>query len=137
MKVEIIKLGSILRGGVYEITPLIQIISKDETTLNEDIISFYLGQLKEYVGDRYLIMKTKGIVGSINFNPYVSIKGPFFIINDSLPQIGQKFKCNSGNWGTSIVEEIVSDDVFITKNSVYLIYDKSKFRERKLDDLGI
>ena len=33
--------------------------------------------------------------------------------------------------------DVISDNLFITKNSVYLLYDKSVDRDNKLKELGI
>ena len=44
-------------------------------------------------------------------------------------------QCRS--WSTTVVVNIINDDIIITKNSIYAIHDVSKMRDKKLKDLGI
>ena len=138
----IIKLGEILNihkipGSKKEI-PTIMI-----STDSGELVDYYNNILVENLKNRYTFQKTSGGIIRINggildiingLKPIdgITIKG----IPDSDPIVGKSFSINKGMWVTSVVEEII-DNIIITRNSVYVIHDISKVRQKKLDDLGI
>jgi hypothetical protein len=143
-EVEIIKLGEILRvkasndiaQNVSSRLPTIMIC--EETT---DIIKYYLDILKDTVKDRYDILKTKGIIRQPTLS-YFAIPGSTSVpitgvLHEGHPIIGHAFFLKNSVWHSSEVLEVIGEDVIITRNSVYLLYSKSKSRDKKLKDLGI
>lgn len=148
-EVEIFKIGSILPN----------IISKND--INEGkregkdtimfvfnggpIFDYYVDILKKECGDTYKYLRTdKTIVGTpdnfksslLGYKRKDSIKG-IHIEDPKVGQIYEFFSVNIGYWQTSSVVKVVTEDIFITKNSVYAIHDTSKLRDKKLNDLGI
>lgn len=143
-EVEIIKLADVMK-----MTPpqtLLMTVEEDDP-----IISHYLSILRDHCVQhypQYSFMKTKGIVRSSAENKYFS-GSPFSNppnmrahkhitgISDGDPTIGQSFTVNNSSWQTSKIELIISDNILITKNSVYAIHDVSTLRDQKLKGLGI
>lgn len=134
-KVEIIKISDILglsNGKTFLIA-----------TDSGNIVDYYNNILIDYIGDKYKIQKTGGgiisqpetinniIRGKISKGEY--IKG----IVDNDPKIGESFTINGRSWGTSIVSEIIDNNIIITKNSVYAINNDSIFRDKQIKKLGI
>lgn len=143
MEVELIKIGEIMKQPSHT---LIMLADEDEPA-----ISHYISILKEHCEKNYpdyKFMKTKGIIRSSGENNYWSgnpFSNPPNMVahrhlrgtSDSSPVIGQAFTINNSSWHTSPVEIIISDNIIITKNSVYAIHDASIMRDQKLKDLGI
>ena len=134
-EVEILKIGKILppiKGNkstamvVYDCGP---------------IYDYYVNILKEECKNDYSFLKTEKSIISDRFSTRVagrigeghSYVGKF----DDDPQVGKSFTLNNGSWGTSVVINIIDEDIIITKNSIYAIHNISKMRDKKLKDLGI
>lgn len=137
-EVEIIKLGDVMK--MTGSGTLIMTVEEDDPT-----IIHYLNILRDYkyYAPKYSFMKTKGIVRSSAENNYFS-GTPFSNPNkhrigipDGDPIIGQSFTINNSSWCTSRIEIIISDNILITKNSVYAIHNNLIMRDQKLKDLGI
>lgn len=134
-EVEILKIGTILpdiKDG-REFTIMV--------VYNGGLIfDYYVKILREKCGDEYKYLKTdKSIVGTpsvFRSSLLGSVKAPSLKgIPDGDPMVGQSYSID-GNWHTSTVNRIVDEDILITKNSVYVIHDVSKLRDKKLQDLG-
>src|ERR1035437_2771630 len=144
-RVYIIKLGNVLSplnmlpGGSGDKKATIMLVEEDSIVGLQDIIGYYISVLRDSVKDRYILMKTKGIVRQPNLNGdwFNTPSMPVIGVSDGDPIIGSAFTINNSHWHTSSVLEIIEEDIFITKNSVYLIYNKSKERDKKLKNLGI
>lgn len=130
-EIEIVKIAEIFRTVnkphiMYEETPRTK---------------FYVKKLIDFVNDNYTnyqAIKSMGIIrqpylDSLNYLKRSKLTG----IPDGDPIIGKPFTINNSSWHTSAVVDIISNDLFITKNSVYLLYDKSIDRDNKLRELGI
>ena len=134
-EVEILKIGTILpdiKGG-REFTIMV-------VYNGGPIFDHYVTILKEKCVDEYKYLKTdKVIVGTpsvFRSSLLGSVKVPSLKgIPDGDPMVGQSYSID-GNWHTSTVNRIVDEDILITKNSVYVIHDVSKLRDKKLQDLG-
>ena len=132
-EVEILKIGTILpdiKGG-REFTIMV-------VYNGGPVFDYYVNILKEKCGDEYKYLKTdQAIVGNtskfnLNKNKIeTTLKG----IQNDVPVVGQIFTI--GYWHTSTVMKIIDEDILITRNSVYVIHDVSKLREKRLNDLGI
>jgi hypothetical protein len=122
MEIEIIKLGTIINNKTI-------LIVND----GDSIFNHYIDILRRnYKGDCSFLKSTKEIVGS-TFEPMQNLK----LIGELLesPVVGKSFSL--GSWYSSVVEEIIEEDIIITKNSVYALYNQSKLRNNKLENLGI
>lgn len=134
-KVEVIKIGEILR--LNQKVPLIMIIKE-----SNPIESHYINKLKNAIGDRYNILNTDGIIRPSGSN-FVSSKilsdssKNIYGVSDGDPIVGRAYTINNSLWHTSKIEEVIDTDLFITKNSVYALYNKSNMRENTLRDIGI
>lgn len=134
-EVEILKIGKILppiKGNkstamvVYDCGP---------------IYDYYVNILKEECKNDYSFLKTEKSIISDRFSTRVagrigeghSYVGKF----DDDPQVGKSFTLGNGSWSTTVVVNIINDDIIITRNSIYAIHDVSKMRDKKLKDLGI
>lgn len=92
---------------------------------------YYVNILTKNCGGDYKFIKTeKLIIGELAHPGSVQ---KF----DIEPEVGKSFTINNGSWRTSTVMKIVSDSVFLTKNSAYAIHEVDKLRHQKLNDLGI
>jgi hypothetical protein len=123
MEIEIIKLGTIINNKTI-------LIVND----GDSIFNHYIDILRSnYKGDCSFLKSTKEIVGSTFKWPIQNLK----LIGElnGKPVVGKSFSL--GSWYSSVVEEIIEEDIIITKNSVYVLYNKSKLRNNKLEDLGI
>lgn len=133
-EVQIIKIGQIL-GSINGGLPTLMV---DENT---DISKYYVDILRENVKDTYIIMRTTGIITQPSFSNYNTFAGitknPLVGISDGPPIIGQSYTINNSSWHTSSVIDIIDGNLLVTKNSVYLIYNKSEERDKKLNILGI
>lgn len=119
-KVEILKIGTIIPETI-----LMVVVD------GGPVYDYYIDILRKSCGNDYKYLKTeKLIVGAVSHPKSVQ---KF----DSEPEVGKAFTINNGSWQTSTVTRIVSDSVFITKNSVYAIHEVDKLRHQKLNDLGI
>jgi hypothetical protein len=135
-EVEILKIGTILpdiKGG-REFTIMV-------VYNGGPIFDHYVSILREKCGDEYKYLKTdKAIVGTpsvfrsslLGSVKVTSLKG----LSDGDPIVGQSYTINNSSWYTSKVDRIVDEDILITRNSVYVIHDISKLRDKKLQDLG-
>lgn len=130
-KVEIIKIAEIFRSAnkphiMYEETPRTKL---------------YVGKLIDFVNENYTnyaAIKSMGVIrqphfDSLNYLKRTTLTG----VPDGNPIVGKPFTINNSSWHTSVVVDVISDNLFITKNSVYLLYDKSVDRDNKLKELGI
>jgi hypothetical protein len=144
-EVEIIKLGDVMKmtPSTTDFSQNILIMTVEE---DDAVISHYLTILRDHCAQhcpQYSFMKTKGIVRSsgadnYSFGPIHSMIGKHRIgVSDGSPIVGQPFTINNNNWHTSKIELIISDNILITKNSVYAIHNNSVMRDQKLKDLGI
>jgi hypothetical protein len=132
-EVEILKIGTILpdiKGG-REFTIMV-------VYNGGPIFDYYVNILKEKCGNEYKYLKTDqaiiGTVSKFNLNKNkieTTLKG----IQNDVPVVGQIFTI--GYWHTSTVMKIIDENILITRNSVYVIHDVSKLREKRLNDLGI
>lgn len=147
MKVEVIKLGSIINAfnPPEERSKLKPTILLVEETEDDTVTSYYLSILKEYCKDKFSTIKTSnGIVRSSGEDsPAIwagglSMKRPKHISgkSDGLPEVGKSYTIDNGHWGTSKVN-IILDNIIFTNNSVYVIHSVSELRDRKLSELGI
>jgi hypothetical protein len=144
-EVEILKIGSIIpairsgkgivdEGNKESISTIMVVFDGGH------IFDHYVSILKEKCGDEYKYLKTaQSIVGTPNNrpdrfskfdNPSDTLKG----IQNDKPEIGKSYGVE--NWYSSTVNRIVDEDILITRNSVYVIHDVSKLRDKKLQDLG-
>jgi hypothetical protein len=125
MEIEIIKLGTIINNKTI-------LIVND----GDSIFNHYIDILrKNYKGDCSFLKTTKEIIGGpFNFLPGKSNKKLIGELLES-PVVGKSFSL--GSWYSSSVEEIIEEDIIITKNSVYALYNQSKLRNNKLENLGI
>lgn len=134
-EVEILKIGTILpdiKGG-REFTIMV-------VYNGGPVFDHYVNILKEKCGNDYKYLKTdQSIVGSINnaskFSKFDKPSNTLKGIQNADPVVGQSY--GVGNWYTSTVNRIIDENILITRNSVYAIHDVSKFREKRLNDLGI
>jgi hypothetical protein len=123
MEIEIIKLGTIISNKTI-------LIVND----GDSIFNHYIDILRRnYKGDCSFLKTTKEIIGG-NFLPGKSNKKLIGELLES-PVVGKPIYL--GSWYSSVVEEIIEEDIIITKNSVYVLYNKSKLRNNKLENLGI
>jgi hypothetical protein len=138
-EVEIIKIGQIVRQPDSRF--IIMTVEEDDST-----ISHYLSILRDYASGylpNYSLLKTQGIIrpsaedkyGSLP--PWSSEKKHLRGISDGDPIIGQSFTINNSSWHTSRIENIINDNILLTKNSVYAIHTLSTMRDQKLKNLGI
>lgn len=121
MEIEIIKLGTIISNKTI-------LIVND----GDSIFNHYIDILrKNYKGDCSFLKSTKEIIGGpFNFLPGKSNKKLIGELLES-PVVGNPISL--GSWYKYIIEE----DIIITKNSVYALYNQSKLRNNKLENLGI
>lgn len=143
-EVEILKIGKIIPDviskwesseGKKEGKDTIMIVHNDSP-----VFDHYVSILREKCGDEYKYLKThKSIVGSpevfksslLGNQKSDTIKG----IQNEEPEIGKSYGVE--NWYSSTVIKIIDEDILITRNSVYVIHNVSKIRDKKLNDLGI
>lgn len=142
MKVEVIKLGSVVTAFNTKSKPTILLV---EETEDDTVTSYYLSILKEYCKDKFSTIKTSyGIVRSSGedstaiWTGGLPTKRPKHISgkSDGLPEIGKSYTIDNGHWGTSRVN-IIIDNIIFTNNSIYAIHSASELRDRKLNELGI
>jgi hypothetical protein len=111
--IEIIKIGEIMGD---------MILLKSEDPKLEYYINILVNNC-----NLYKYQKTQGIIRSKSYSG----------IPDFEPTIGESFTLDNSEFWTSVVTLIVSENVIITRNSVYALHDKSKLRQKKLNELGI
>ena len=131
-EVEILKIGSILPSVKEGDKSTIMVVFN-----GGPIFDHYVEILKKKCGDKYNYLRTdKAIVGTIEIGSLSHKKSDIMrgIQNDE-PKIGTSY--GVGNWYTSIVNDIIDDNILITRNSVYVIHDISKIREKRLNNLEI
>jgi hypothetical protein len=124
-EVEILKIGSIIPDFT------IMVINDAGS-----IFDYYISILREECGGEYKYLKThKNIIGGpYSYRPGKNDSRVVGKLDGELV-IGMSFSI--GNWHSSVVEKIVSNNIVITKNSVYAIHSLSDFRNDKLNKLGI
>ncbi len=148
-EVEILKIGSIIpsiRSRTFESLIVDEGNKESIATImvvrnGGPVFDHYVSILREKCGDEYKYLKTdQSIVGTPNNRssrfskfdkPSDTLKG---MQNDE-PEIGKSYGVE--NWYSSTVNEIIDEDILITRNSVYAIHNVSKLRDKKLNDLGI
>lgn len=137
-EVEILKIGSIIPTK-----------GKDTIMVVFDggpLFDHYVKVLKEKCNNEYRYLKgyqstvgtpeqfRSSLLGRVKVD---RIKG----IQLSEPKIGYPYfiegSKSESNWHTSEVKRIIDDNILITINSVYVIHDVSKLRDKILNDLGI
>jgi len=117
--VRVIKIGSIVGEYILVVDP------NAIKGIDSDTISDYINFLKENNPTDYKVMATSGILTRL------------WDINGKLrhkPEVGFPFML--GSFHTTEITYIIGD-LFLTKNSLYLIYSKSIDRDKKLTKLGI
>jgi len=152
-EVHIIKIGEII-GPIGERKAYLMV---DE---DDDINKYYVNIVREHFKDTHMIMKSSGIIrqptwssythmimkssGIIrqptwsSYNTFVGMtERPVIGIPDGEPIIGKSFTINNSSWHTSEVKKIIENDILVTRNSVYLLYNKSNHRDRIIKDLGV
>jgi hypothetical protein len=140
--VEVIKIGEVIRS-IWKDGETIDLSERLIMTISEDInnVSFYyLSKLKEYCQSNNIsTVDGKGIVPSTGsvFSKHIRTNKNIFGIEDAPLVIDQSYTISNGAWHSSKVKSIISEYMFITKNSVYAIHDLSIMRSEKLKDLGI
>lgn len=134
IEVEILKIGTIIPSTKEDKHTIMVVFNGGH------IFDHYVGVLKEKCGDKYNYLRTdKAIVGTpekfrsslVGHKKLDRIKG---FQNDE-PKIGVSYGVQ--DWYTSTVNDIIDGNILITRNSVYVINDISKVREKRLNDLGI
>jgi hypothetical protein len=139
-KVKIIKLGTIIRTDRADnkslptimITDAHKDISDSELVINREIVIHCLSILKEKTEGRYNILRSSGIVIQRD-----RFGGGTYIpegIADSDPMVGESFSINR-DFHTSKLDELIGHNIIITKNSVYLLYNKELERDVKINNL--
>ena len=139
-EVEIIKIGEVIKQ--QDSRYIVMTIEEDDSIISHDLSIF-----REYVSEylpNYSLLKTQGIIRSSGENRYFSGFPPTLSdhkhlrgVSDGDPIIGQSFTINNSSWHTSKVENIINDNILLTKNSVYVIHSLSVMRDQKLKNLGI
>lgn len=152
-EVEILKLGNIM-----PITPISGSRLYDTSQFRNQtimivsdggpIFDHYIYILRKECESSYSFLKTtKSIVGGpFSYRPHMIVNNlrssgnslidtPLVGELDGELVIGMSFAV--GNWHSSVVEKIISNNIVITKNSVYAIHSLSEFRNDKLNKLGI
>lgn len=122
-KIEIIKIAEII--GRFSGKPQISYEITDKTKHG-------ISQLISYIRsnwDDYTLIESSSIRQPMNRT--------IFGYPDGDPVVGKSFTINGGSWWTSEVTDIVNQNIIITRNSVYFLYDKSIERNNKLMELGI
>lgn len=135
-EVEIIKIGEIVRQP--ESRFIIMTVEEDDSTISH-YLSIFRDYAKHYLPN-YSLLKTQGIIRSSGEDRYFSGRDSHKHrsgISDGDPIIGQSFTINNGSWHTSRIENIINDNILLTKNSVYAIHNLSTMRDQKLKNLGI
>lgn len=134
MTVKIIKIGSVV---------------KSFTKGQSDLIELYRGSINDYYIDiikRYSISENESLFEFIYSNKdSVNIKYSELDIKlHKFPKVGENTTgiilksnqyCGSIQWSSTTVNYIIDDKIFITKNSVYAIYDLSEVRDSKINKL--
>ncbi len=133
-EVHIIKIGEII-GPIGERKAYLMV---DE---DDDINKYYVNIVREHFKDTHMIMKSSGIIRQPTWSSYNTFVGmterPVIGIPDGEPIIGKSFTINNSSWHTSEVKKIIENDILVTRNSVYLLYNKSNHRDRIIKDLGV
>ena len=141
-EVEVLKIGTIIQpvriNGMYDtsIKPTAMVVYDAGS-----IYDYYINILREECKNDYSFLKTAKSIISDRFSTRVVGKigeGHSYIGKyDDPPQVGKSFTLNNGGWNTTVVINIIDEDIIITKNSIYAIHNISKMRHKKLKDLGI
>ena len=106
---------------------------------DDEIYNHYLSIIIDLYKDDYIFQKsTKQIIdmGS-SFNPIFYDRYPFEcdIELENKPEIGKSISIPG--WRSSIITNIVDNNIIFTLNSVYVLHSISDLRDKKLKDLGI
>lgn len=148
MEVEIIKIGSVvsptpIAARVYDTSQFSRkniLLASDGGSLYEHYISLLV---KNCSSDKYnFIESQKVIIGepwslTVHKTKVSQLSDVLKGTSDGDPLIGKPYSISGGFWKTTEVIEVISDCVFITKNSVYAIHDIMNFRNRKIGELGV
>lgn len=151
-EVEILKIGSIVpivpiwATTIKRTTDLYDTLPFAKPTImvvcdGSPIFDYYVSMLKEHCDEYKFLNTAQNIVGKITTfrsslignQPTDILKG----ISDGHPIVGKPYTLNNSGWHTSSIEKVIDDCIIITKNSVYAIHNLSKFREQKLNNIGI
>jgi hypothetical protein len=119
--IEILKIGDIVAGSIYLL---------DVDTISDDrklIVSIAIDSLIEEIKTDFFY---KTVPKSLNIK-----QEPRIGILDGIPTVGDSITINKYTWVTSTVQYIITNNIFITKNSVYLLIDKSMLRDDKLNKI--
>jgi hypothetical protein len=136
-KVEVLKIGTVISpvriNGMYDTSfkPTAMVVYDAGS-----IYDYYVNILREECKNDYNFLKTEKSIISDRFSTRVARNGDFGKY-DGPPQVGKSFTLGNGSWSTTVVVNIINDDIIITRNSIYAIHDVSKMRDKKLKDLGI
>lgn len=134
--VEIIKIGNIIGPNSFPFhnkgDNKIILVATD----GDSIYNYYLNLLITNKPD-YKYQKTQQAIVGYPYNLFNHKVKKIFGKPDSVPIIGQSYTLDNSKWHTSKVEDVVTDCVIITKNSIYAIHDISKIRAKKITDLGL
>lgn len=134
--VEIIKIGNIIGPNSFPFhnkgNDKIILVATD----GDSIYNYYLNLLTTNKPE-FRYQKTQQALVGHPYNLFNHKSKKTFGKPDSDPIIGQSYTLNNSEWHTSKVEDVISDCVIITKNSIYAIHDISKIRSKKITDLGL
>ena len=141
-EVEVLKIGSIISpvriNGMYDTSfkPTAMVVHGAGS-----VYDYYVNILREECKNDYSFLKTDKSIILDRFSTWSGGKigeGHSYIGKyDGPPQVGKSFTLGNGSWSTTVVVNIINDDIIITRNSIYAIHDVSKMRHKKLKDLGI
>lgn len=117
-KIDLIKLGLID-------DKIIQVNSKS----SDNLYNFYIEKLKNIPNYQVIEVSDFSCVGKFNMGQVVTGKP------DYEPTIGESFCMNNWTFHTSGVKDIIDDIFLITRNSVWVIHDKSDVRNEILEKI--
>lgn len=147
-EVKLIKIGDILKSGhgLYKDVSIGQSVLSFISVNRQGIDTDYLREKFDSIFEcgYYPFVKgydTSSIYDYGVFDQDNTIKNGFIDDNlqlevDSVFRFSPKDGTNY-SWSTSKINYVISDDIFITRNSVYLIYDSILVRQDRLKKLGI
>jgi len=140
-EVHIIKIGEVIRLPSTNRKVSTPMLATVEEYIFGKNIKHYIDILREATKGRYNLMKTNGIIRQPTLSLFNTFTGPsekeLIGISDGNPIVGKSFTINNSSWHTSEVIEIIDENIIITRNSVYLLLNKSIDRDKKLKNLGI
>lgn len=111
------------------------------TAEDSNIVEYFTNLVKEKLSNKYNIMAHNHIFSAIEYD-FNARTGKFDVIlrkeligEISPIVVGENF--SAGYWQTSVVVDILTNRLFMTKNSIYGIYNIEDFRNIQLDSLEI